>query len=166
MALEIVRRPSPNFNSRHGAAIDCIVIHDTESATAEAALSWFESRESQVSAHYVIARDGTVFCCVDDESRAWHAGHSVLDGRDDVNTFSIGIELVGFATGPYTSEQIDAVVGLGTLLRQKHPAITVERIVGHQDIAIPPGRKTDPGPHFPWNEVRDRIRGVTPTVVA
>ena len=156
MALTIIERPSPNCGSRHGAAIDCLVIHDTECATAAAALSWFESPDSKVSAHYVIDRGGTVYRCVAEEARAWHAGPSVIDGRADVNTYSIGIEMVGFATGDYTAEQIDVLVGLATGLCLKYK-IPVERIVGHENIAVPPGRKTDPGPYFPWTDVRGRI---------
>ncbi len=159
--MNIVDRPSPNFNARGEMAVDCIVIHDTECDTAEAALSWFESPHSQVSAHYVVDRDGAVYRCVDDEARAWHAGSSVLDGRGDVNTFSIGIELVGFATGAYTPAQLDAVVELCATLCRKYPAITLERIVGHQDIAVPLGRKSDPGPHFPWEELRERVLAAT-----
>jgi len=157
MALTIINAPSPNHNSRQGSSIDCIVIHDTECETAKAALSWFESPESQVSAHYVIDRDGTTYRCVPDELRAWHAGASELDGRANVNDFSLGIELAGFAVGNYTAHQIDAVVDLCIDLCRRYPAITVARIVGHQDIAIPVGRKTDPGPQFPWNDVRERI---------
>jgi N-acetylmuramoyl-L-alanine amidase len=80
MALDIIRRPSPNFNSRHGASIDCIVIH-TEADAAESTLSWFESKASRVSAHYLIGRDGAVFRCVDDEARAWHAGDCWAVGK-------------------------------------------------------------------------------------
>ena len=158
MAIAVIDAWSPNYNSRSGAAIDCIVIHDTESDTAAAALSWFESPESGVSAHYVIDRDGTIYRCVAEMFRAWHAGSSELEGRTDVNNFSLGIELVGFATGTYTDVQIDTVVELCVDLCLRYPAITVARIVGHSDIATPPGRKTDPGPHFPWDAVRARVR--------
>src|SRR5437879_11695149 len=95
MAIVVIDAWSPNYNSRSGAAIDCIVIHDTESDTAAAALSWFESPNSGVSAHYVIDRDGTVYRCVPDELRAWHAGSSELGGRTAVNDFLWGIEIAG-----------------------------------------------------------------------
>src|SRR5882672_653465 len=103
MPLTIIERPSPNFGTRHGAAIDCLVIHDTEGPDAASAVSWFESPASGVSAHYVIDRDGTVYRCVADAARAWHAGASALGGRADVNTSSIGIELAGFAASAYTA---------------------------------------------------------------
>jgi N-acetylmuramoyl-L-alanine amidase len=157
MALIVKERPSPHHNSRHGATVDCVVIHDTESSTAAAALSWFESPASRASAHYVIDRDGRVYRCVAEEDRAWHAGVSELAGRPDLNTSSIGIEMVGFAAGPYTAAQIDAVVELLVELCLRHPAIREDRIVGHDAIARPLGRKTDPGPHFPWDVVRARV---------
>ena len=158
MTIAVIDAWSPNYNSRSGATIDCIVIHDTESDTAAAALSWFESPDSQVSAHYVIDRDGTIYRCVADELRAWHAGSSEFAGRTNVNDFSLGIELVGFATGPYTDAQIDVLVELCVDRCLTYPAITVARIVGHSDIATPPGRKTDPGPHFPWDAMRARVQ--------
>jgi N-acetylmuramoyl-L-alanine amidase len=158
MALAVLEAPSPHRNPRTTPTIDCIVIHDTESETARAALSWFEAPESQVSAHYVIDRDGTVYRCVPDADRAWHAGRSVLAGRDNVNDVSIGIELVGFATRPYPDAQIDTLVALCVELCARYPAITPDRIVGHEHIAVPAGRKTDPGPHFPWDTFRARIK--------
>jgi N-acetyl-anhydromuramyl-L-alanine amidase AmpD len=159
MALDILERPSPHCSARPSTTtIDCIVVHDTESETAKEAVSWFESAESKVSAHYVVDRDGTLYRCVPDDRRAWHAGGSVLAGRANVNDYSIGIELAGFASRPYPEAQIDALVELCVALCLRHPAITVDRIVGHEHVAMPPGRKTDPGPHFPWDTVRARIQ--------
>jgi N-acetyl-anhydromuramyl-L-alanine amidase AmpD len=158
MALEIRESPSPHRNRRPSPTIDCIVIHATESATALATLSWFEAADSRVSAHYVIDRDGTVYRCVPDADRAWHAGRSILVNRDNVNDFAIGIELVGFAARPYPETQIDALVALCVDLCSRYSAITPDRIVGHEHVAIPIGRKTDPGPHFPWDTVRARIQ--------
>jgi N-acetylmuramoyl-L-alanine amidase len=166
MAIEAVNRPSPNFNSRKGAAIDCIVIHDTESATAAAALSWFESPGSQASAHYVIDRDGTIYRCVEEGERAWHAGVSALRGRSDVNTFSVGLELVGVSTQGYTEDQLQVLVKACVDLMQRYHGITISRMVSHQEIALPPGRKHDPGPNFPWVEFRSRVQlGLNATVV-
>jgi N-acetylmuramoyl-L-alanine amidase len=158
MALTIIEAPSPHRSARPSPTIDCIVIHDTESETAKAALSWFETPESKVSAHYVVDRDGTIYRCVPDDHKAWHAGDAELAGRKNVNNFSLGIELAGFATKPYPEAQIDAAVALCVELCARYPAITLERIVGHDQVAVPAGRKTDPGPHFPWDEVRARIR--------
>src|SRR6267142_4905780 len=149
MPRAIIERPSPNCSGRGGAAIDCIVIHDTECREVELTLSWFASPASRMSAHYVIDRDGTIYRCVDDEDGAWHAGDSVLDGRRDVNACSIGIKLVGFAATAYMPFQLDALVELCLSLCVRYK-VAVDRIVGHQDIVVPAGRKKDPGPYFPW----------------
>jgi N-acetylmuramoyl-L-alanine amidase len=109
-----------------------------------------------MSAHYVVDRDGTIYRCVDDRDGAWHAGDSVLDGCHDVNARSIGIELVGFAATDYRPAQIDALVELCLSLCLRH-RIALERIVGHEAIAVPAGRKADPGPHFPWEQLRGRL---------
>ena len=80
--------------------------------------------------------------------RAWHAGISRFGERERCNDFSIGIELEGTDTKPYTQRQYRALAACVRLIVARYPAITPERIVGHSDIA--PGRKTDPGPLFDW----------------
>ena len=156
MPRVIFERPSPNWSGRGGVAIDCVVIHDTECREAGPTLAWFASPGSRVSAHYVIDRDGTIYRCVDDEVGAWHAGDCVVPGCPDVNACSIGIELVGFAATAYMPAQLDALVELCLSLCVRY-RIAVDRIVGHQDIALPAARKSDPGPYFPWAQVRGRI---------
>jgi N-acetylmuramoyl-L-alanine amidase len=116
----------------------------------------FATPDSRVSAHYVIDRDGTIYRCVDDGVSAWHADDCVLEGCADINACSIGIELVGFARTAYMPAQLDALVDLCLSLCVRYK-IAVDRIVGHQHIAVPAGRKTDPGPYFPWTQVRERI---------
>jgi N-acetylmuramoyl-L-alanine amidase len=132
------------------------VIHDTGCREIGPTLTWFASPASRVSAHYVIDRDGTIYRCVDDEAAAWHAGDCVLEGCADVGACSIGIELVGFGDTAYMPAQLDALVELCLSLCVRY-RIALDRIVGHQDIAVPAGRKRDPGPHFPWAQVRGRI---------
>jgi N-acetylmuramoyl-L-alanine amidase len=156
MPRAIIERPSQNFSGRGSATIDCVVIHDSGCREAEPTLSWFASPGSRMSAHYVIDRDGTIYRCVDDQDGAWHAGDSVMDGCADVNACSIGIKLVGFASTAYRPAQIDALVELCLSLCVRYK-IALERIVGHEAIALPAGRKRDPGPHFPWQEVRGRV---------
>ena len=141
------------------------MIHDTECRGAEPTLSWFASPASRMSAHYVIDRDSTIYRCVDDEAGAWHAGDSVLDGCANVNACSIGVQLVGFASTAYMPLQLDALVELCLSLCVRY-RIAVDRIVGHADIVVPAGRKRDPGPHFPWNQVRGRIAMGLPASVA
>jgi len=102
----------------------------------------------QVSAHLVIFRDGRVHQYVPFMKKAWHAGVSEFDGRSACNDFSIGIELEGTEIAPYTEAQYQSLIEVTALLRRFFPAISQDRIVGHQQIA--PGRKTDPGPSFDW----------------
>ncbi len=111
-----------------------------------------ELTEQRVSAHLLIRRDGALTQYVAFPRRAWHAGVSQFDGRDNCNDFSIGIELEGCDTQAYTAAQYRLLATLGRLLMAHYPAITPARILGHCDIA--PGRKTDPGPSFDWARFR------------
>jgi AmpD protein len=110
----------------------------------------------KVSSHYLIDRRGKVIELVDPNQMAWHAGESAFKGRKDCNPFSIGIELEGSPSHPFTEEQYRSLIELCLLLMERYPLITTERIVGHSDIA--PGRKVDPGPFFRWERLRDVLR--------
>lgn len=110
----------------------------------------FESLKGlKVSAHYFINRRGQIREYVPRVKRAWHAGKSSYHGRENVNDFSIGIELEGTDLEPYTSAQYNALADLTLDIMKEYPRITRDRIVGHRDVA--PGRKTDPGDSFDWN---------------
>ncbi|EGN74820.1 negative regulator of beta-lactamase expression [Idiomarina sp. A28L] len=109
----------------------------------------------RVSAHCLIRRNGEIIQYVDFNRRAWHAGVSSWQGRERCNDYSIGIELEGTDSTPYTKLQYEALAEVTRVLQQHYPAITNERIVGHEDIA--PGRKTDPGPAFDWQTYRALI---------
>ncbi len=141
-------RPSPNFNARPVQPPDMIVLHAT-AGSLEATLSWFERPTSEASAHYVVAKDGTVFQMVREADRAWHAGQSFWKGRTDINDYSIGIEMVNRNDGldPWPEEQVEAVLELCRYLVAKY-GITRDNVVTHHWIAgYPgrrPGRKTDP----------------------
>ncbi len=102
----------------------------------------------RVSAHFFIRRDGQILQFVSCRERAWHAGVSRFDGRERCNDFSIGVELEGTDTQPYTDHQYTQLVVLTRALQQAYPRISRARIVGHEHIA--PVRKTDPGPAFDW----------------
>ncbi len=102
----------------------------------------------KVSAHACVFRDGSATQYVPTHLRAWHAGASVLDGRERCNDFSIGIELEGSDYEPFTDAQYQTVARLVAEARRCYPAIRLDRIRGHEDVA--PGRKTDPGPYFDW----------------
>lgn len=102
----------------------------------------------EVSAHLLIRRDGSLQQFAAFDRRAWHAGQSSFDGRERCNDFSVGIELEGTDDIPYETVQYQRLADISAALMNNYPAITIDRIVGHCDIA--PGRKTDPGPSFDW----------------
>jgi AmpD protein len=111
----------------------------------------------KVSAHFLISRQGVVTQYVPLTKRAWHAGISQWQGRENCNDYSVGIELEGTDNTPYTDEQYAVLTQLTHMLIQQYPAITLERIVGHCDVA--PGRKTDPGDAFDWLRYRSLLLG-------
>ncbi len=114
---------------------------------------WFERlRGLTVSAHLLIDRLGRMTQFVPFHLRAWHAGASCFEGRENCNDFSIGIELEGADDIPYTSAQYAGLARVSLALMREYPAISVRRIVGHADIA--PGRKSDPGAAFDWDLYR------------
>ena len=102
----------------------------------------------KVSAHVLVDREGVITQFVPFHQRAWHAGVSEFEGRSACNDYSIGIELEGTDTTPYTNLQYARLAQITQCLMAKYPALTAERITGHSDIA--PGRKTDPGSVFDW----------------
>jgi AmpD protein len=172
--MKIKKLPSPNFSSRNGEQVDMIVIHIASLPAGEfgtgyvldlflnrldlAAHPSFKELEGlKVSTHYFIDWKGKVIELVDPDQAAWHAGVSAFEGREGCNTFSIGIELEGTPDHRITERQYQVLKGLCLLLMERFPLITLERIVGHSDIA--PGRKADPGPLFPWQRFRDALRG-------
>jgi N-acetylmuramoyl-L-alanine amidase len=149
--MKIVQRASPNYNERpNGGEISAIVIHADAGSTEEGTLSWVEKEESQVSYHYLVGRDGTVYQCVDDVDRAWHAGISSFAGVEDVNDYSIGVAFANDQRGEeFTPDQMLKGARLVANLCKKH-GIPLDRITTH--AAISPGRKHDPGPKFNWYE--------------
>jgi N-acetylmuramoyl-L-alanine amidase len=164
--MRIVECPSPNHDSRAaGSKIDILVLHYTGMRTAEEALVRLCDPEAKVSAHYTIDRDGRVYRHVAEELRARHAGVSYWAGVRDVNSHSVGIEIVNpgheFGYVPFAAEQIGALIDLSRGIFARHPGITSQRVVGHSDVA--PNRKTDPGELFPWKELAEYGIGVWPT---
>ena len=111
-----------------------------------------EIRGVEVSAHLLIRRSGELVQFVDFDQRAWHAGQSSFQGRENCNDFSIGIELEGTDEEPYTEAQYSALSEIAAALIRHYPLLETDRIVGHSEIA--PGRKTDPGPAFDWAHFR------------
>ncbi len=162
MVLTIVPRPSPNQDAR-AAAIDMLVLHYTDMRSAEEALDRLTDPAAKVSAHYTIDEDGTVYAHVPESARAWHAGASSWKGAGDLNSRSIGIELVnpGHQWGyrPFPEAQIGALVALAREIVARH-GIPRERVLGHSDIA--PTRKQDPGELFPWARLAEAGLGLWP----
>ncbi|MEZ5491412.1 MAG: 1,6-anhydro-N-acetylmuramyl-L-alanine amidase AmpD [Gammaproteobacteria bacterium] len=158
--------PSPNQSSRSPKSeISLLVIHNISLPPGEFGGNhvdelfcnsldpnchpyFAEIAPLRVSAHLLIDRAGDVTQYVPFDQKAWHAGQSCFEGRENCNEFSIGIELEGTDESSFTDAQYQALAEVSGLLMQHYPAITPERIVGHSDIA--PGRKTDPGECFDW----------------
>lgn len=145
-------RVSPNFGPRRETGRpDMIVLHYTGMETASAAEAWLCNPESEVSSHYLVHEDGRVVQMVRESDRAWHAGKGSWQGSTDVNSRSVGIEIVNpghsFGYPGFPTRQIEAVIALCSGIVARH-RIRPERIVGHSDVA--PGRKVDPGEKFPW----------------
>ena len=146
----MIERASPNFDART-LPVSMIVLHYTGMQSAAAALDRLADGQAKVSAHYVVAEDGVVVRMVDEANRAWHAGKSWWRGITDVNSASVGIEIVNpgheFGYRPFPEPQMAAVEGLVSTIARRWrvaPAMTV----GHSDIA--PARKDDPGELFDW----------------
>jgi N-acetylmuramoyl-L-alanine amidase len=157
---KVIDMPSPNRNSRDGATIDTIVLHHTAGGgTAQDTARYFQNQKSRVSSHYIVGKDGAIVQSVDDQDRAWHAGKSAFQGRDDVNDFSIGIEIVNRGDGndPFTDAQYEALGRLVAYLQDEYH-IPRDRITGHKDVALPKGRKIDPAPNFLYERLDRELR--------
>ena len=163
---EVAQLPSPHCDARpEGELPSAIIIHNISLPPSEygggfindlflgrldgSAHPYFASiTHLRVSAHACVFRDGSATQYVPAHQRAWHAGESCFEGRVRCNDFTIGIELEGSDFEPFTDAQYLTASRLIAAAMRAYPAITLERITGHEDVA--PGRKTDPGPHFDW----------------
>ena len=146
---------SPNFGGRRGgAAPSALILHYTGMASAEAALGLLVDPASEVSAHYFVWEDGRIFQLVAERERAWHAGKGHWKGENDLNSASIGIEIVnpGHDGGapPFPDRQIEATLALARDVLSRWQ-IRPERVLAHSDVA--PERKRDPGEAFPWGRL-------------
>jgi AmpD protein len=163
--------PSPNFGPRPaGEPITLAVLHSISLPPGQYGgpqveqfftntLDWdahpyFDGiRGLQVSAHFVVRRDGGILQFVSVLDRAWHAGRSVWNGRENCNDYSVGIEMEGLEGEAFDAPQYAAVA---TLLRDCAAMWPIAEVVGHEHVA--PGRKADPGPGFDWMLLRRRLR--------
>ena len=166
---------SPNCDERPaGCAVELLVVHHISLPPGEfggpGVIEFFTNRldaaahpyyatvaATRVSAHFLVRRDGEVIQFVPCKQRAWHAGESSWKGRDRCNDFSIGVELEGNESVPFTDAQYERLAALTRALKRRYP---IRDIVGHSDVA--PGRKSDPGPQFDWARYRALLRKAEP----
>jgi N-acetylmuramoyl-L-alanine amidase len=147
--------PSPNFGDRNkGLLPDMIVLHYTGMPDVEGAITRLCTAGTDVSAHYIVLEDGRVVQSVPESKRAWHAGIGFWAGESDINSCSIGIEIINrghdWGYPDFPRRQIAAVTALcrGIMLRHELPT---HRVLGHSDVS--PSRKKDPGEKFPWHSL-------------
>ena len=164
---------SPNFNTRPtGTSINLLVIHSISLPPKVYGSNHIENfflnkldhsldpfyeeiKELKVSTHLLIKRDGEIIQFVPFNMRAWHAGESSFEGKDNCNDYSIGIELEGADDDDFEEIQYDKLCEVTIALQDEYKNITKENIKGHSDIA--PGRKTDPGLFFNWDRYLDNV---------
>jgi len=168
---------SSNFDERpHNTPINLIVIHNislppgqfggpyisqffTNQLNPNEHAYFKEICQLKVSSHTLIRRDGKIIQYVPFHQRAWHAGVSNYEGREACNDFSIGIELEGTDDIPYETIQYEKLAELILALRQSYPGIDKKALTGHCDIS--PGRKTDPGPAFNWQQLQTLLTSLS-----
>ena len=168
---QAARYESPNCDARPpGAAVDLLVLHNislpagkfggphiadlfTNRVDFHADPSFADLRGLEVSAHFLVRRDGRVIQFVSCNDRAWHAGVSQFDGRDQCNDFSVGIEIEGSDFVAFSPAQYESVAALTLALLEHYPLAGIQ---GHEHVA--PGRKTDPGPCFDWEMLSNTLR--------
>ncbi|MBK18561.1 MAG: N-acetylmuramoyl-L-alanine amidase [Rhodospirillaceae bacterium] len=163
--MKLLDHPSPNFGDRApGSEVDKLILHYTGMQSLEISLERMCDSAAEVSAHYLIDEDGTIYKMVDEEKRAWHAGASYWRGETDINGQSIGIELQnpGHEWGyrDFSEAQIASLIELSSEILIRHN-IPAKNVLGHSDIA--PDRKQDPGVLFPWQQLAIKNIGFWPT---
>jgi N-acetylmuramoyl-L-alanine amidase len=143
--------PSPNFGERRGRGrVELVVLHHTAMPSCAEALERLCDPVAEVSAHYLIDGDGTLLALVDEAARAWHAGAGEWRGEGDVNSRSIGVELVNTGAEPFPEPQMLALERLLTDIMARH-ALPPQAVIGHSDMS--PDRKGDPGRRFDWRRL-------------
>ena len=151
---------SPNHSERRGAQVpDMVVIHYTAMTDAASARARLCDPAAEVSAHWLIDECGRTEALVPEDRRAWHAGAGSWQGRDDVNSRSIGIELANPGDRPFPAPQIAALEELLAGIMARWP-VSPARVIGHSDMA--PDRKSDPGPRFDWARLARRGLALAP----
>ena len=152
--LPVIERPSANFGVRRP---NFVIIHHTSDDNAEDSLRTLTQPRFEVSAHYLIGRDGKLYYLVDELARAWHAGESYWGGTTDLNSASIGIELDNNGSEPFAETMIATLLQLLEDIKARYK-IPTANFLAHGDII--PGRKVDPSRFFPWQRLAARGFGV------
>ena len=134
-----------------------VILHHTAQNSCEQTLKTFTLEKTEVSAHYVICKDGTVHHMLNNYLRAWHAGNSKWGNATDINSLSIGIEIDNNGKDSFSLAQINSLEGLLAGLKNEF-SIPAANFIGHLDIA--PGRKVDPNPSFPWEDLANKGYGL------
>lgn len=159
----MIDKPSPNFDDRKDKKPSLIILHYTGMETAEEALDRLTDSESKVSSHYTVDEDGAVYSHVDEAMRAWHAGQAFWRDEHDINSISIGIEIVNpgheYGYRDFPDAQINQVKNLCLKIMERYD---IDAVLAHSDIA--PDRKEDPGELFPWKKLAEQGVGVWPNV--
>lgn len=145
---------TPHFNLRKP---NLVVLHHTAQSSCNTTIETFLNPEKQVSAHYVICRDGVVFQMLNDYWRGWHAGAGAWGSITDVNSVSIGIELDNNGSEPFPDAQIEMLKKLSLYLKARYN-IPAQNFIAHSDLA--PGRKVDPSKYFPWSSLASEGIGI------
>lgn len=164
----MLKQSSPNFDDRKGCdAPSLVILHYTGMIDGASAIARLCDAASKVSAHYVVEEDGRVFQLVDEAKRAWHAGKSFWRGIVDINSHSIGIEIVNpgheFGYRPFPGVQMQAVLKLCLEIKDRY-TLPATAFIGHSDIA--PLRKEDPGELFDWKMLAQNGIGIWPELHA
>ena len=153
------RYKSLNFDLRK-KKISYLIFHYTETNDLAKAVKLLTCNKRRVSSHYIVDTNGKIYNLVDEDKRAWHAGTSMWKRSRDMNSRSIGIEIVypgELSRKNYANEQIRSVIKLSLFLKKKYK-IFDQNILGHSDIA--PDRKIDPGIYFPWEVLGKNFVGL------
>jgi len=150
MNLNVVFKKSKNFEVKLNRTIKYLIIHYTGMKNQSVAIQRLQSQVAKVSCHYLISKKGKIYQLVKDHNIAWHAGKSKWEKDINLNSKSIGIELVNNGEEIFPKNQIRALLKLLTALKKKYN-IDPKYVLGHEDIS--PKRKKDPGPKFPWTKL-------------
>jgi len=150
MNLKLTFLSSKNFDIKKNRKIKYIIIHYTGMKNQFSAIKRLQSEVAKVSCHYLISKKGKIYQLVKDQNIAWHAGKSKWEKDINLNSKSIGVELVNSGNETFPKNQIEALLRLLTVLQRKYK-INPKYVLGHEDIS--PERKKDPGPKFPWTKL-------------